>query len=57
MLNESLGTNIKPTYAEARPGDVKHSRADISKAEKMLGYKVSVPFSEGLDRLISETRK
>ncbi len=57
MLNESLGTNIKPVYAEARPGDVKHSRADISKAEKMLGYKVSVPFSEGLDRLISETRK
>jgi UDP-glucose 4-epimerase len=57
MLNESLGTNIKPIYAEARPGDVKHSRADIAKAEKMLGYKVTVPFSEGLDRLISEARK
>lgn len=57
MLNERLGTRIEPIYADVRPGDVKHSRADISKAEKMLRYKVTVPFSEGLNRLISEARK
>ena len=34
--------------APERSGDVKHSLADISLAEKHLGYKPKVDFEEGL---------
>lgn len=39
-------------YAEPRAGDVKHSLADLSRAEKHLGYRASVDFEEGLRRTI-----
>jgi nucleoside-diphosphate-sugar epimerase len=39
-------------YAPDREGDVKHSLADISRAEKHLGYKVLVNFEEGLRRTV-----
>jgi nucleoside-diphosphate-sugar epimerase len=39
-------------YAPEREGDVKHSLADISRAEKHLGYKVLVNFEEGLRRTV-----
>ena len=35
-------------YAPERGGDIKHSLADISRAEKHLGYKVLVSFENGL---------
>ena len=35
-----------------RSGDVMHTQADVSKAEKILGYKPTVKFWEGLDRTI-----
>jgi UDP-glucose 4-epimerase len=51
-INEVLGTSIEPEFSSPRKGDVKHSLADISRAEKMLGYEVTVDFSEGLRRTI-----
>jgi len=39
-------------YAPERSGDIKHSLADISQAEKHLGYKVLVNFEEGLRRTV-----
>jgi UDP-glucose 4-epimerase len=39
-------------YAPERSGDIKHSLADITQAEKHLGYKVSVDFEEGLRRTV-----
>lgn len=51
-INTILGTNIKPIYKEERLGDVKHSLADISKAEKLLGYKPLVNFEEGLVKTV-----
>lgn len=39
-------------YAPERNGDIKHSLADISQAEKHLGYKVLVNFEEGLRRTV-----
>jgi UDP-glucose 4-epimerase len=52
MLNEIMGTDIQPRYSEARPGDVKHSLADISRARELLGYKVAVDFRNGLQRTV-----
>ncbi|MFU8795585.1 MAG: SDR family oxidoreductase [Dethiobacteria bacterium] len=51
-LNEILGTDIKPVYTSAVPGDVKHSLADISKANELLDYEVKVDFKEGLKRTV-----
>jgi len=51
-INKLLAKNIKPVYAPERAGDVKHSLADISKAEKLLGYKPLVSFDAGLAKTI-----
>jgi UDP-glucose 4-epimerase len=47
-LNRQLGTNIAPKHAPARPGDVRHSRADISSARRDLDYEPAVRFEDGL---------
>ena len=48
MLTEFSGSPVQPEYRAPRAGDVKHSLADISKAERMLGYRPVIPFREGL---------
>jgi nucleoside-diphosphate-sugar epimerase len=51
MLNEILGTHIEPISGPPRPGDVKHSQADISLI-KEYGYQVQVDFREGLQKTV-----
>lgn len=51
-LNRILDTSLTPIQAAPRPGDVRHSQADISKAERVLGYRVEVEFEEGLERAV-----
>jgi len=52
ILNRIIGVNIKPDYADAKPGDVKHSLADISKAKKLLNYQPKVSFAQGLEKTV-----
>ncbi|MBN2270407.1 MAG: SDR family oxidoreductase [Sedimentisphaerales bacterium] len=52
MINASVGKNVQPVYAASRPGDVKHSLADITLAEKTIGFKPRVSFQEGLAKAI-----
>lgn len=52
ILNDLLDTEIDPTYDDTRPGDLKHSNADISKAKEHLGYEPETDVSEGLERTI-----
>ncbi len=47
-LTETLGAAQAPVFSDARPGDVRHSRADVSKAVSMLRYEPKVRFREGL---------
>jgi UDP-glucose 4-epimerase len=47
-LNRLLGTDSAPRHAPARAGDVRHSRADISRARLDLGYEPAVAFEDGL---------
>jgi nucleoside-diphosphate-sugar epimerase len=51
-INEILSEKISPCYEGPRPGDVKHSYADISKARKMLKYEPLVSFNEGLRKVV-----
>jgi UDP-glucose 4-epimerase len=48
VLNELLGTTIKPVHQPPRAGDVRHSLADITAARRDLGYQPKVSFREGL---------
>lgn len=57
LINELLGKNIKPIYTDPRPGDVKHSLADITLAEKLIGYKTKIPFKQGLQLAINWYRE
>jgi UDP-N-acetylglucosamine 4-epimerase len=49
-LKKEATSSLKPLHGPERTGDVKHSMADISKAEKLLGYSVKVPVEEGLQK-------
>ncbi len=51
-LNEIMGTVINPVYTDPRPGDVKHSLADITKARHLLGYEVKCGFKDGLKHTV-----
>lgn len=55
-INQALGTDVQPCYAPARPGDVRHSCADVSLARTLLGYEPQVSFEEGLNRAIDYYR-
>ncbi len=57
MINRLLGKNVKPIYAPARPGDVKHSLADITAAGKLIGFKPVLLFREGLEKSIDWYRR
>lgn len=48
LLRETTGTDVPVTYAPPRPGEVRDSLADISKARAILGYEPSIAMSEGL---------
>ena len=51
-LNRITHSTVAPTYREARAGDVRDSQADISKAERLLGYRPTVRLDEGLRRTV-----
>lgn len=51
-LQKIIGTNLKPDYKETRAGDVRHSLADISRAESLLGYRPLVGLAEGLKHTV-----
>ena len=43
---------LKPVHAEPRPGDIKHSYGDITKARRNLGYEPKVQLEKGLSELV-----
>lgn len=51
-LCKALGKNIEPIFGPERKGDIKHSNADISKAQKMLGYDPGWSFEKGIEAAI-----
>lgn len=51
-LNGIMGTKIPSTHGPEKIGDVKHSLADIEKANSILGYKPRIDFGEGLKKTV-----
>jgi len=56
-INKITGKDITPIYESPRPGDIKHSQADITHAREQLGYQPKVSFEEGLRNTIEWYRK
>ncbi|MFZ1157697.1 MAG: SDR family oxidoreductase [Candidatus Sulfotelmatobacter sp.] len=52
LLRNMTSYKGQPNYGPERGGDIKHSLADISQAEKYLGYKPKVDFEAGLLRTV-----
>ncbi len=55
-LNRLLGTKVSPNHEPPRPGDVRESMADITRARSVLGYAPQIGFDEGLRRSIDYYR-
>ena len=43
----------EPNYRDFRPGDVRHSQADVSKANSLLGYEPKFNISQGIDEAMA----
>jgi nucleoside-diphosphate-sugar epimerase len=57
MINGLLGKEIQPKYEEARPGDIRHSLADVTKAQELLGFRPRVSILDGLRSTLDWYRK
>jgi UDP-glucose 4-epimerase len=57
LLAKIIGYKDLPRYAEPRPGDVKHSLADVSRSREALGYEVTVGFEQGLRQTVEWYRE
>jgi UDP-glucose 4-epimerase len=51
-LRVIMGTDIEAVYDAPRPGDIRHSFADISRAKRFLGYSPAIEIEEGLKKTI-----
>jgi nucleoside-diphosphate-sugar epimerase len=57
VLREITGYDGLVNYAPERAGDIKHSLADISLAEELIGYRPKVDLREGLQRTVEWYRE
>ena len=53
ILAELTGSDVPPVHGPARPGDVRHSQADIDLARKLLGFEPVVDMRTGLAETVA----
>lgn len=54
LLADLMESQLRPRFAPARGGEVRHSQADIRKARKLLGYRAKVSVEQGLAGLVNQ---
>ena len=52
----AVGTDLKPLAAAVRPGEVQHIRLNATRGQKILDWKPTVPFPEGVRRTLDHIR-
>ena len=59
MIAKALGLEepVPAAFEAPRPGDVRHSLADITRARQVLGYHAAVDTAEGLRRTVAWYRQ
>ena len=57
QLKDLLKVDIEGEYTDPRPGDVRHSLADVTRAKEVIGYEPKIFFEEGLNKAIDWYRQ
>ncbi len=57
LLRDASGAEVRVNYGATRPGDVRDSLADTTRARRELGFEAAVAIEEGLRRCIEWTRR
>jgi UDP-glucose 4-epimerase len=52
LIEKVVGKDIHITYIEMQKGDVQHTFADVTKAEKMIGYKSVIGIEQGIIKYV-----
>ncbi len=55
-LRAVTGSDAEAVHVESRPGDVRHSLADITRARESLGYEPAISLREALERTVEHLR-
>lgn len=55
QIREQVSATVPIGHAEPRPGDIRHSCADIARARRELGYEPTIGVTAGLESLIGAT--
>ena len=50
LADNGVSCDKRPVFGPFRSGDIRHSQANVDKAERLLGYENRVPLAEGLSR-------
>jgi UDP-glucose 4-epimerase len=51
LVRSAVGADVDIVHSDSRPGDIRHSRADTTKARDGLGFEAEVALEDGLERL------
>ena len=52
LAAHGVSANTQPVYRDFRAGDVRHSQADIGKAQRLLGYAPTHRLAEGVAQVM-----
>jgi UDP-N-acetylglucosamine 4-epimerase len=52
LQKHGIDYNLPPVYREFRPGDIRHSQADIRKAQQLLNYMPLYRVTEGIEHTV-----
>ena len=55
-VQAACGTNITPATGPARPGDLHENWLDVSRAERLLGWRAEISLADGLARTVAHFR-
>ncbi|APX98310.1 NAD-dependent epimerase/dehydratase family protein [Natronorubrum daqingense] len=56
IIRTATGSSSSIVHRDPRPGDIRHSRADVSKAAQTLGFESRIDLERGIHSLVEETR-
>lgn len=56
-VEQAVGSPLEPQFAPPRPGDIRHSYADIRAAHGILGYEPRTTLQEGISQTLNAYRE
>ncbi|HUS79541.1 MAG TPA: SDR family oxidoreductase [Patescibacteria group bacterium] len=57
VIRDIIGAEVEPTHGDRRPGDIRESVADVSRAREHLGYEPEYDLRRGLEETIDWYRQ